>query len=99
MTSGRSSTKEGNAGYYASALSYYPNLMVSQVVHTNNPADSSKSLTDTYANDPNLMRRPASISVTTPTSVSRWASGTYTYDGAGTEAAVVGVRGLYRKST
>ena len=30
----------GNAGYYASALSYYPNLMVSQVVHTNNPADS-----------------------------------------------------------
>jgi hypothetical protein len=48
------------------------NLIVRQVVHTNNPADSSKSLTDTYANDPNLMRRPASISVTTPTSVSRW---------------------------
>jgi RHS repeat-associated protein len=78
----------GNAGYYASALSYYPNLMVSQVVHTNNPADSSKSLTDTYANDPNLMRRPASISVTTPTSVSRWTSGTYNYDGAGNVKAI-----------
>ena len=78
----------GNAGYYASALSYYPNLMVNQVVHTNNPADSSKSLTDTYANDPNLMRRPASISVTTPTAVSRWTSGTYTYDGAGNVKAI-----------
>jgi hypothetical protein len=78
----------GNAGYYASALSYYPNLMVSQVVHTNNPADSSKSLTDTYANDPNLMRRPASITVTTPTAVSRWTSGTYTYDGAGNVKAI-----------
>ena len=73
----------GNAGYYASALSYYPNLMVDQVVHTNNPADSSKSLTDTYANDPNLTRRPASITVTTPTSVARWSSGAYAYDGAG----------------
>jgi RHS repeat-associated protein len=45
-------------------------------------------LSDTYANDPNLMRRPASISVTTPTSVSRWTSGTYTYDGAGNVKAI-----------
>jgi RHS repeat-associated protein len=77
-----------NAGYYASSLTYYPNLMVNQVVHTNNPADSTKSLTDTYANDPNLMRRPASIAVTTPTSVARWSSGAYTYDGAGNVKAV-----------
>ena len=58
------------------------------MVHTNTPADSSKSLTDTYANDPNLMRRPASISVTNPTSVSRRTSGTYSYDGAGNVKAI-----------
>jgi hypothetical protein len=34
------------------------------------------------------MRRPPSISVTTPTSVSRWTSGTYTYDGAGNVKAI-----------
>ena len=34
------------------------------------------------------MRRPASISVTTPTSVSRWTSGTYAYDGAGNVKAI-----------
>ncbi len=73
----------GNAGYYASSLTYYPNLMVNQVVHTNNPADSTKSLTDTYANDPFEMRRPASITTTTPTSVARWSTGGYAYDGAG----------------
>ncbi len=72
-----------NAGYYASSLTYSPNLMVDQVVHTNNPADSSKSLTDTYANDPFEMRRPASITTTTPTSVARWSTGAYAYDGAG----------------
>jgi hypothetical protein len=72
-----------NPGYYASSITYHPNLMVNQVVHTNNPADSTKSLTDTYANDPNLMRRPASITVTTPASALRWSSGSYAYDGAG----------------
>jgi hypothetical protein len=39
--------------------------MVDQVVHTNNPGDSTQSLTDTYANDPFEMRRPASITTTT----------------------------------
>jgi RHS repeat-associated protein len=73
----------GNAGYYASSLTYYPNLMVSQVVHTNNPADSTKSLTDTYANDPFEMRRPASVTTTTPASAVRWSTGAYAYDGAG----------------
>ena len=34
------------------------------------------------------MRRPASISVTTPTAVSRWTSGTYSYDGAGNVKAI-----------
>ncbi|HEX4496051.1 MAG TPA: hypothetical protein VIE43_10330, partial [Thermoanaerobaculia bacterium] len=73
----------GNAGYYASALTYYPNLMVSQVLHTNNPADSTKSLTDTYANDPFEMRRPASVTTTTPASAVRWSTGAYAYDGVG----------------
>jgi RHS repeat-associated protein len=73
----------GNAGYYASSLTYYPNLMVAQVVHTNNPADSTKSLTDTYANDPFEMRRPASVTTTTPASAVRWSTGAYAYDGAG----------------
>ncbi len=72
-----------NAGYYASSIAYHPNLMVHQVVHNNNPADATKRLTDTYANDPNAMRRPASITVTTPTSTVRWSSGAYSYDGAG----------------
>ncbi len=77
-----------NAGYYASSITYYPNLMVDQVVHTNNPADSTKSLTDTYANDPNLIRRPASITVTTPASAVRWSTGSYAYDGAGNVKAI-----------
>jgi len=72
-----------NAGYYASSITYHPNLMVNQVIHTNNPADSTKSLTDIYANDPNLMPRPASITVTTPASAVRWSTGSYAYDGAG----------------
>ena len=77
-----------NAGYYASSITYHPNLLVNQVVHTNNPADATKSLTDTYANDPNLMRRPASITVTTPASAVRWSTGAYTYDGAGNVKAI-----------
>jgi RHS repeat-associated protein len=77
-----------NAGYYASSITYHPNLLVNQVVHTNNPADATKSLTDTYANDPNLMRRPASITVTTPASAVRWSTGGYTYDGAGNVKAI-----------
>jgi hypothetical protein len=40
-------------------------------------------LTDTYANDPNLMARPASITVTTPSVIVRWSTGAYGYDGAG----------------
>ncbi|HEV8580716.1 MAG TPA: RHS repeat domain-containing protein, partial [Thermoanaerobaculia bacterium] len=79
----------GNSGYYASSITYHPNLMVNQVVHNNNPADSTKRLTDTYAIDTNnMMRRPASITVTTPTGVARWSTGTYAYDGAGNISAI-----------
>ena len=77
-----------NAGYYASNITYYPNLMTNQVVHTNNPADATKSLTDTYANDPNLIARPASITVTNPASAALWSTGAYAYDGAGNVKAI-----------
>jgi RHS repeat-associated protein len=35
-----------------------------------------------------MMRRPASITVTTPTGVARWSTGTYAYDGAGNISAI-----------
>ncbi len=66
----------GNGGAYASAISYWPNLMVNQVSHAN-------GLTDTYAIDSNQMARPASITVTTPTAAVRWSTGASGYDGAG----------------
>jgi RHS repeat-associated protein len=55
-------------------LSYYPNLMVSQVLHGN-------SVTESQNNDPNEMRRPASLSASGI--YASWSSGTYGYDGAG----------------
>jgi RHS repeat-associated protein len=55
-------------------LSYYPNLLVNQVVHRN-------GVTDTQMNDPNEMRRPLSLSATGP--FPGWSSGNYAYDGAG----------------
>jgi hypothetical protein len=57
------------------SLSYHANGMVNQVTHTN-------GVVDTQANDPDGMRRPASISstkLTTPL----WSSGAYVYDGSG----------------
>jgi YD repeat-containing protein len=60
----------------AAGLQYYPNGMVSQVSHVN-------GVTATYANDPNGRARPASITVTSPSSTVLWSSGAYTYDGAG----------------
>jgi RHS repeat-associated protein len=71
----------GNAGAYASSITYHPNLMVHQVVHGN-------GLTDTYAIDPNAMRRPGSITATAPGGAVRWATGAYSYDGAGNVKAI-----------
>jgi RHS repeat-associated protein len=56
-------------------VSYHPNGMIHQVQHTN-------GATDTQANDPNALRRPASIT-TTFGGANRWSTGTYSYDGAG----------------
>src|ERR1700681_857487 len=51
-------------------ISYYPNLMVSQVVHGN-------GVTDTQGNDPFSMRRPSSEGAAG--SWTSWSSGAYTY--------------------
>lgn len=55
-------------------LSYYPNLLVSQVAHGN-------GVTDTQGNDPFSMRRPSSEGAAG--SFASWSSGAYTYDGSG----------------
>ncbi len=55
-------------------ISYYPNLLVSQVVHSN-------GVTDTQGNDPFSMRRPSSEGASD--SFATWSSGAYTYDGSG----------------
>jgi RHS repeat-associated protein len=57
------------------ALSYHPNGMWNQVQHANR-------VTDTQANDPNAMRRPASLSAAFG-AAQRWSTGTYSFDGAG----------------
>jgi hypothetical protein len=49
--------------------------MVNQVVHANGQ-------TDTYALDPNSMRRPAVITATNAAGAVRWATGSYAFDGA-----------------
>ncbi|MES1244022.1 MAG: RHS repeat-associated core domain-containing protein [Acidobacteriota bacterium] len=57
------------------SLSYHPNGMVNQVVHTN-------EVVDTQANDPDGMRRPSLISSAKGGSP-LWSSGAYVYDGSG----------------
>lgn len=61
---------------YATSISYYPNLLVNEVVHGN-------GITDAQANDPSALRRPASILAKTAAGTVRWSSGNYAYDGAG----------------
>jgi RHS repeat-associated protein len=63
----------GGVNGYAT-LSYHPNLLLSQVTHTN-------GVLETQANDPNAMRRPAVLGAASP--YASWTSGSYTYDGAG----------------
>jgi RHS repeat-associated protein len=55
-------------------LSYYPNLLVSQVAHGN-------GVTETQGNDPNERRRPSSFAATG--AYASWSSGAYSYDGSG----------------
>ncbi len=55
-------------------ISYYPNLLVNQVTHSN-------GVTDTQGNNPFSMRRPSSEGAAG--SFASWSSGAYTYDGSG----------------
>ncbi|HEX4965586.1 MAG TPA: DUF4157 domain-containing protein [Thermoanaerobaculia bacterium] len=55
-------------------ITYYPNLLVNQVVHGN-------GVVETQGNDPSSMRRPASEGAAGP--YANWSSGAYSYDGAG----------------
>ncbi|MFY9824607.1 MAG: RHS repeat-associated core domain-containing protein [Thermoanaerobaculia bacterium] len=63
----------GNGITYGT-ISYYPNLLVSQVVHSN-------GVVDTQGNDPFSMRRPSSEGAVGH--FATWSSGAYGYDGAG----------------
>lgn len=56
-------------------LSYHANGMVNQVTHAN-------TVVDTQANDPDSMRRPASISAA-KNGTTLWTSGAYSYDASG----------------
>ncbi len=62
---------------FVSSISYHPNLQYDQIVHAN-------GVTDTQANDPNAMPRPASLSaLRSGFATNLWSSGAYSYDGAG----------------
>jgi RHS repeat-associated protein len=60
-------------------ISYYPNLLVSQIAHGN-------GVTETQGNDPNEMRRPSSLAASGPWA--SWSSGGYSYDGTGNVKAI-----------
>ena len=70
--------------YYAAAVGYQPNGMLTSVVHSG----LAIGVTDTIAPDPNAMARPASISTAGATFPGTgldgdWSTGTYGYDGSG----------------
>lgn len=66
------SVSSNNVSY--GTLSYHPNLLVSQITHTN-------GIVETQTNDPNGMSRPSALAASG--SYASWSSGTYAYDGAG----------------
>ncbi len=76
-----------SASTYASAITYWPNLLVAQVTHGN-------GVVDTQANDPNAMRRPQSITATVAGST-LWKTDGYVYDGAGNVTQIGAGRFLY----
>jgi RHS repeat-associated protein len=73
---------------YATSLSYHPNGLLNQIAHQN-------GVTTTQANDPNAMRRPASISATHPSLGALWGTGSYAYDGSGNIARMGSFRFSY----
>jgi RHS repeat-associated protein len=78
-----------SASTYASAITYWPNLMVAQVTHGN-------GVVDTQANDPHAMRRPLSIASTLSNGqTTLWKTDGYAYDGAGNITQIGAARFLY----
>lgn len=79
---------------YASSITYHPNGMPHQVVHTNN-------VTDVWAQDPNKMQRPASIEAWylygTGSQSARFLSGSYGYDGSGNVETIGNAYFVYDK--
>jgi RHS repeat-associated protein len=73
-TNGLSLTDMASARY-ATRISYQSNGMTNGIAHTN-------GVTDSYAQDPYLMKRIAGVRVAKGTQ-ELWNSGTYSYDGAG----------------
>jgi RHS repeat-associated protein len=67
-------TSVGSGTTTYGTLSYYPNLLVSQIAHLN-------GVTETQTNDPHEMRRPAAVAASG--TYAGWSSGPYGYDGAG----------------
>ena len=68
---------------YASSISYHPNLMLSQIAHSN-------GVTDTWAIATNKMRRPLQISTSGVSGAANFNTGTFAYDGAGNISAMGG---------
>ena len=66
---------------YASSITYQPNGMIDQVVHTN-------GVTWTQTADLNGMARPRSYTTSGVTNGNNWATGAYAYDGAGNIKAI-----------
>ena len=64
---------------YANAITYHPNGLWNQIVHTN-------GVTDAQTNDPNDRPRPRNLTFSGPNVA--WNLGDYTYDGAGNVTAI-----------
>jgi len=79
---------------YASSITYHPNGMLNQVVHTND-------VTDVWGPDPNKMPRPASIAawyaLGTPSQALRFSSGAYGFDGSGNVETMGSAYFVYNK--
>ncbi|HSS18884.1 MAG TPA: RHS repeat-associated core domain-containing protein [Pyrinomonadaceae bacterium] len=73
---GGAGTTNANDAAYSPAISYYTGGMTSSILHGN-------GVTDTFAPDPNYLPRYASITFRNGGNAQLWASGNYSYDGAG----------------
>jgi RHS repeat-associated protein len=83
VTNGYSNGFPTSVTGFATGITYHSNQQVHQVTNAN-------GVVTTYAQDPNAMARPASIS-----STAGWSTGAYAYDGAGNVTRIGNGRYLY----